>query len=119
MLKRGPGNHKGNLPFKCSNCGIVWNISAKREDNDDDEEHINRSKPYRHKNRKYTKRKGLYSRENSSSCEESDGYVYDIEKEEFLSIAMDIMSTNMKMKTIRKKNNIKKNKTLMGKQILK
>jgi hypothetical protein len=53
-LKRGFEKYKGKLPFKCFNCGRVGNFSAKcpyenMEDNDDEEEHNNKSKPYKHK----------------------------------------------------------------------
>jgi hypothetical protein len=103
-LKRGSGKHKGNLLFICFNCGRVGNFAAKcpyakREDNDDGdnnfkEENKNRSKSYRHKRVKYTKKKSFYSREDSSSSEESDGYVFDIDKEELLFMGMDTKSTD-------------------------
>ena len=98
-LKRGSDKHKGKLAFISFNCGRVGNFFAKcpyekREDNDDEDnnvkdKHNNRSKSYRHKRRKYTKKKSFYSREDSSLSEESDGYVFDIDKEESISMAMD------------------------------
>jgi hypothetical protein len=101
-LKRRHGKYKGKLPVKCFNCGRVQNFVAKcpyekREDNDDEdnndkEEYTNKIKPYRHKRGKYTKKKSFYSRHASNSFEESDGYVFDIEKEEFLFIVMDTKS---------------------------
>jgi hypothetical protein len=36
----------------------------------------------------------FYSRKDSSLSEESDGYVFDIEKEEFIFMSMDTKSTN-------------------------
>jgi hypothetical protein len=90
-LRKGSRKHRGKLPFICFNTGRVGNFVAKcpyekREDSDDEdnnvkEEHDNRSKPYRHKRGKYTKKKSFYSIEYSSSSKESDAYVYDIDKE--------------------------------------
>ena len=102
-LKRGSGKHKGKLPFICFNCGrvgyfVVKCPYAKREESDDedsnDEEHNNKSKPYKHKRGKYTKKKIFYSIYDSSLSKESDGYVSDVDKEEFLFVAMDTKSTN-------------------------
>jgi hypothetical protein len=90
-IKRGSVKYKDKPPFKCFNCGRVGHFVSKfpyekMEDSDDEdnnvkEEHNNRSKPYRHKKGKYTKKKSFYSREDNSSFEERDGYVYDIDKE--------------------------------------
>jgi hypothetical protein len=90
-IKRGSKKHKGKLPFTCFNYGRVGHFAtkcpyAKREDSDDEEN--NRGKYYRHKKGKYTKKRSFYSREDSSSSKESDGYVSDIDKEEFLFMAM-------------------------------
>jgi hypothetical protein len=105
-IKRGYGKHKGKLLFICLNCGRVGNFVAKfpyakgeysdDEENNFKEEHNNRRKSYRQKRGKYTKKMIFYSREDNISYEEIDGYVYDIEKEEFMFIAMDINSTDKK-----------------------
>jgi hypothetical protein len=68
-IKRGFGKHKVKLPFICFNCGRVRHFNAKfpyekMEDNGDEdnnikEEHYNRSKYYRHKRGKYTKKKSF------------------------------------------------------------
>ena len=73
---------------------------CKKGYNDDEannvkKEHNNRSKYYRHKRGKYTKKKSFYYSEDSNSSEESDGYVFDINKEEFIFMAMDTKSTNI------------------------
>jgi hypothetical protein len=103
-LKRGSDKYKGKPPFKCFNCGREGHFIAKfpyekREDNGDEDsndeaEHNNKNKPYKHKRGIYTKNKIFYSRKDYGSFEESDGYVSDIDKEEFLFMAMDTKSTD-------------------------
>jgi hypothetical protein len=93
-LKRGSGKYKGKLSFKCRlGHFFVECPYAKREDNDE-EEHNNKIKPYKHKRGKYTEKKSFYSREDNISSKESDGYVFEIDKEEFLFMSMDTKYTN-------------------------
>jgi hypothetical protein len=90
-LKKLSRKYKGNLPFKCFNCGRVghfWlNVHMKKGktmmintiimNNKITKKKIKR---YKHKRGKNTKKKSFYSRKDISSSEESDGYVSDINK---------------------------------------
>jgi hypothetical protein len=56
-----------------------WKMEMMRKSNVK-KEHNNIIKPYRHIRGKYTKKKNFYSREDSSSSEESDGYISNVDK---------------------------------------
>ena len=71
-LNKGIGKYKGKLPFKCFNCGKIVHFSskchyAKRSDINEENE-----KKYQKRNKKFVKRKTLYSKEHSSSSNDED-----------------------------------------------
>jgi hypothetical protein len=79
-LKKGSGKYKGNIPFKCFNCGKIGHFSNKfpysKNKENDEEEVPKKEKKYQKgdKRRNKTKffKKCLYSKEDSSSSDEDD-----------------------------------------------
>ena len=85
-LQKGWGKCKGNLPFKCFNCGRIGNFQAKfpypKEDSKDEDD---KNKQYKkegkfHYNKNYKGKKNFYSKEeeedkNSSEVSDSDDEV--------------------------------------------
>lgn len=93
-LKIRFGKYRGKLPLKCFNCGKIKHFDAKCpyakcEENDDEEEHENRSKSYIHRRGKYSKKNGFYSKEDNISLKDNDKCASNINKEEIRFIATD------------------------------
>jgi hypothetical protein len=69
-LKRGTDKYKGKLPFKCFNCGRIGHYAKKC--------------PFE-ENKSFHKKKSLYSKEDNSSSDESDGEERDVREVLFIT----------------------------------
>jgi hypothetical protein len=86
-LHKGFGRYKGNLPFKCFNCGGIKHFAnkcpyPKQEDNDDEEAH--------NQNKFYKKNKNFYPKEEIISS-----YISEDEGSELLFIGINSQNNNI------------------------
>jgi hypothetical protein len=79
-LQKGVGKYKGNLPFKCFNCGKVRNFAAKcpypKEDyayEENKTKQYNKKEKPNYKKKIYKRKNNLYSKEENNSSSESSG----------------------------------------------
>ena len=71
-LKRGTGNYKNKLSFKCFNCGKIGHFSSKcpyEKSSDSDKEN---EKKYQERNKKFVEIKSLYSKKDTLASNEDD-----------------------------------------------
>lgn len=96
-MTRGSGKNKGNLPFKCFNCGkISWFASkcpyAKSEDKSEEKGNNKRKekgKKFQNGDKTRNKKKSFYSKEDSSYDEEDSDFDIDSESDTLLFMAPD------------------------------
>ena len=86
-LKRGTGRYKGKIAFKCFNFGKIGHFAskcpyAKRSYSNEESEN-----KYKKRNKKFVKRKSLYSKEDNSSSDEEDDSYNDLVKVLFMVLA--------------------------------